>query len=76
MITVYLAVCLLTTPAQNCNKTTAVDWFETEELQMDLSSCMLHGQMVAARRQILDGQTYLKVFCRMPGPSVTADKVG
>lgn len=76
MITVYLAICMMATPAQSCNKGTAVDWFETEEPQMDLVSCMLHGQMVAARRQILDNQTYLKVFCRMPGPSVTAGKVG
>jgi hypothetical protein len=76
MIIVYLAVCMLTTPAQQCNRGTAVDWFETDEPQMDLSSCMIHGQMVAARRQILDGQTYLKVFCRMPGPTTTAGTVG
>ena len=71
MITVYLAVCLLTTPAHECNRKTAIDWFEADEPQMDLAQCMLHGQMVAARRQILDEQTYLKVFCRMPGPGVS-----
>ena len=76
MIAVYLAVCLLSTPQRDCNKTTAVDWFEAEEPQMDLAACMLHGQIIAARRQILDEQTYLKVFCRMPGPSIGGDKLG
>ena len=69
MISVYIIVCLLSTPVSDCNRKTAIDWFETEP-QASLMACMREGELIIARRQLLDDQTYLKVFCRMPGPSV------
>ena len=75
MVLTFIAICLLTTPISECNRATAIDWFESEP-QASVLACMRHGEMAVSRRQLIDNSTYLKIFCSMPMPAKIPDRVG
>lgn len=66
MYIVYIAVCLSTTPVQECNRDTAVNWMVAPEVQQGLGSCMKHGQEYAAESHLLREGDYAKIYCRPP----------
>jgi hypothetical protein len=67
-----IAICLSSTPIEDCQQKTAVHWFTVSEASPGLSGCMRQGMVAAVRSRLLRGEDYPKVFCR-PVNALTAD---
>lgn len=61
--TVLIAVCMVSTPAADCQKPTAVDWIVAPETPASVSGCMLHGMEYAAASRLVGHGAYAKIFC-------------
>jgi len=61
--TVFLAICLSSTPVRDCDSHSAIDWIVAPEQQQGLAACLIHGQEYAANSRLLKDGEYLKVFC-------------
>ena len=64
---VFIAVCLIGTPVDKCNRHTAADWVAAPEMQMGLGMCMKHGLEYAAETDLVTTGVYPKVFCTTGG---------
>ncbi|ADZ71361.1 hypothetical protein [Polymorphum gilvum] len=63
LYTVYVAVCLASTPIKDCNQNTAQDWMVAPGT-FSLSYCMVHGQKFAAESHMVRNGEYAKIFCQ------------
>jgi hypothetical protein len=63
MYSVIIAVCLLATPASNCEQDTAAAWIIAPEHQATAGDCMRHGLLYAASSGVVIEGSYAKVFC-------------
>lgn len=59
-----IAICLISTPAGECQRTTAVHWYTIQEPSTGVSGCMRDGMISAARSRLLKGDVYPKITCR------------
>jgi len=66
----FVAVCLASTPVQDCNKDTALNWMVAPG-SYNLSYCMVHGQQFAATSGIVRDGDIVKVYCR---PQATTER--
>lgn len=59
-----IAICLSSTPVEECRKNTAVHWLTIAEPSAGLAGCMREGMVAAVRSHLLKGDDYPKIFCR------------
>ncbi|MBN9673824.1 hypothetical protein [Roseibium aggregatum] len=72
LYTAYVAVCLASTPVQDCNRNTAHDWMVAPGKVQSLSYCMVRGQQYAATSGIVKEGDIVKVYCKAPDQFRTA----
>ena len=63
MYSVFIAVCLLATPAPKCVEASAVAWIVAPDRPDTMGGCMRHGMLYAASSSIVLKGSYAKVFC-------------
>jgi hypothetical protein len=63
LYTAYVAVCLASTPVQDCTRDSAVNWMVAPG-HYQLSYCMVHGQQFAASSGIVKNGDTVKVYCK------------
>jgi hypothetical protein len=65
LYTAYVAVCLASTPVQDCNRDSALNWMAAPGMHR-LSYCMIRGEQFAATSGIVKDGDIVKVFCKAP----------
>ncbi|POF34666.1 hypothetical protein [Roseibium marinum] len=65
LYTAYVAVCLASTPVQDCNRDSALNWMVAPGMY-HLSYCMVRGQQFAATSGIVKDGDIVKVYCKAP----------
>ncbi|MFD1694857.1 hypothetical protein [Roseibium aestuarii] len=65
LYTAYLAVCLASTPIQQCNRDTAINWMVAPG-RHPLAFCMINAQRYAATSGVVHEGEVVKVFCKAP----------
>jgi hypothetical protein len=66
--TIFIAICMSSTPAQDCGRDSAVDWIAVPNLDRmgGLSGCQIAGMEYAAQTRLVTPGTYAKIYCQPP----------